>query len=123
MSSTNKEGRTPIFDSELKIAIAREYLTSNLGYGKLAVKYELPGPDTVRFFVRWYKKNYPSANSPDSGSVQENNLDSTKDTKELQKELKEANLKIAGLEILIETAQKELGVDIIKKRGTKQSFK
>jgi len=43
--------------------------------------------------------------------------------KQLSKQLQEANLKIAGLEMLIETAQKELGVDIVKKYGTKQSLK
>ena len=36
MSSTQNEGREPIYDSAFKIAIAREYLTSDLGYGKLA---------------------------------------------------------------------------------------
>jgi hypothetical protein len=39
----------------------------------------------------------------------------------MSKQLKEANLKIAGLEMLIETAHKELGVDMVKKPGTKQS--
>lgn len=42
------------------------------------------------------------------------------DKQSLAKQLKEANLKIAGLQILIETAQKELGIDIAKKPGTKQ---
>ena len=36
------------------------------------------------------------------------------------KALKEANLKIAALEMLIENAGKELGVDLVKKLGTKQ---
>jgi hypothetical protein len=43
--------------------------------------------------------------------------------KELSQQLKEANLKIAGLQMLIEIAQKELGIDIVKKPGTKQSSK
>jgi hypothetical protein len=42
---------------------------------------------------------------------------------ETDKALKEAHLKIAALEMLIENAGKELGVDLVKKPGTKQSGK
>ena len=38
-------------------------------------------------------------------------------------DLKEANLKVTALEMLIENASKELGVDLIKKFGTKQPKK
>jgi len=54
--NTNKQGRKPIYESGFKIALAHEYLTSNLGYGAIAAKYGLPGADTVRFFVNWYKR-------------------------------------------------------------------
>ena len=36
MSSTQNENREPKNETAKKIAIAREYLTSDLGYGKLA---------------------------------------------------------------------------------------
>jgi len=45
----------------------------------------------------------------------------TQNKEQISKQLKQANLKIAGLEMLIETVQKELGVDFVKKPGTKRS--
>jgi hypothetical protein len=47
-------------------------------------------------------------------------VSSDPDKEQILKQLKDANLKVTGLEMLIETAQKELGIDIVKKPGTKQ---
>jgi transposase-like protein len=120
MSSTHKQGRAPIYESSLKIAVAREYLTSNLGYGKLAQKYGLNGPSVVREFVKWYKKRYPQGHEQQPQQTLEPK--GVRD-KQSDKALQEANLKIEALETLIEIAQKELGIDIVKKFGTKQSMK
>ncbi len=119
--NTNKQGNPPLYDNSLKIAVAREYLTTNLGYGALAKKYGLPGRDAVKWFVKWYKRqDAGTASSPPDKPV---NTAGEATEKQLSKELKEAHLKIAALEMLIQNAQKELGVDIIKKPGTKQSNK
>ena len=120
MNTPNKQGRAPIYESSLKIAVAREYLTSNLGYGKLAQKHGLNGAHVVREFVKWYKKRYP-----DGHEVQPQQALESKDLRDKQgdKALQEANLKIEALETLLEIAQKELGIDIVKKFGTKQSMK
>ena len=45
------------------------------------------------------------------------------DNQELEEKLKAANLKITALEIMIEKANKELDIDIVKKSGTKQPLK
>src|SRR5215467_7531753 len=114
-----KSGRSPVYDNSLKVAIAREYLTSNLSHKELGEKYAVPG-DRVRYFVKWYQKHYPGGEtSPGPVTTQAG----TANEKQLAERLKEANLKIAGLEMLIEIAQKELGIDIVKKSGTKQSPK
>lgn len=120
--NTNKQGRTPVYDNSLKIAIAREYLTGNLGYGALAEKHGITSLATVRHFVRWYKKHYPGSLQSSDASFNKMNSTSSEDS-DVTQQLKEANLKIAALEMLIEIAQKELGIDIIKKPGTKQSSK
>ncbi len=116
--NTNKQGKPVTYENSFKIAVAREYLTGNLGYGTLAKKYGLPGAETVGWFVKWYKKNYrEEVQQPDhTEGSQSGNVNS----EQIAGQLKQANLKIAGLEMLIETAQKELGVDIVKKPGTKQ---
>ena len=124
MSSNYQEGRPPIYDNDLKIAVAREYLSSKLGYGKLAEKYHLPGANTVRFFVSWYKKNYPAADLPlAANAAVAPGGSSPTEIEELRKQLQLANLKVAGWEMLLENAHKELGVDIVKKYGTKQPGK
>lgn len=44
-----------------------------------------------------------------------------KQNEELLKKLEHANLKVSGLEVMIDIAEQQLGVDIRKKSGTKQS--
>ena len=115
---TYTKGRTPVYDNAFKVAVAREYLTSNYSYSFLAKKYDLPGGKTVNGFVRWYRKNYgDDANEPPGKVLC---FSDEMNEKQLSNQLKEANLKIAGLEMLIETAREELGIDIVKKPGTKQ---
>ena len=123
MSSTNKKGRKPIYEASFKVAVAREYLTSNLGYGQLAEKYNLPGGSSVVNFVIWYKKKYGVTANRDESSDTAALPAQLHEDKPLEKVLQAANLKIAGLEMLIESAQRELGIDIVKKSGTKQSRK
>ena len=115
MNPLKKQGKIPLYETSFKVAIAREYLTGNLGYGNLAKKYNIPAP-SVAYFVKWYRKR-----SSDS-AIDTNALPLTpQEDRTFEQQLKEANLKIAGLEMLIEIASKELSVDIVKKLGAKQS--
>ena len=117
MDKPKKQGKPVIHDPAFKIAVAREYLTSVLGVKKLAEKYGLRSGATVRFFVKWYKEKYPN------GVIEQELSRSEEPVVENDKDLKEANLKIAALQMLIEEASKELGVDLVKKFGTKRSKK
>jgi len=114
-----KRGRPPIYPTELKIVIAREYITSSLGYGKLALKHNLNNAATVRSIVKWYRSTYPDVRSEPTNEDPVPEVPASV----IDKQLKEANLKIMALELLIANASKELGVDIVKKLGTKQSPK
>lgn len=51
---------------------------------------------------------------------QQEQSDFQKQNEELVKKLSLANLKISGLELMIDIAEDELGIDIRKKSGTKQ---
>lgn len=118
----NKSGVVPVYDESLKIAVARDYLTGNLSYSQVAEKYSLPGGDVVRYFVRWYQKHHQFESSQVvslSPISNEQSPDSQQQT-DLSKELSDARLKIAALEIMIQIAEQELGIDITKKSGTKQ---
>ena len=112
-------GCPPVYEESLKIVVARDYLTGNLSHTQVAEKYQLKNGEVVRGFVRWYNRYYDpelsvSNTSPPSGNSP------PLDVKKLEQELANANLKIAALEIMIEIAEKDLGIDIRKKRGTKQ---
>ena len=115
----NKQKGAPCkYPPDLKIAIAREYLCSDLGYGAMGAKYGY-SVGTITHFVKWYRNHYPD----DPGSIVSSSAAGTAEDKVVSKQLAAANLKIAALEMLIQNASKELGVDLVKKHGTKQSAK
>ena len=121
----NKPGGKAIYDESLKIAVARAYITGNLSFSQVAEKFKIAGGrEVVGGFVKWYRKHYQeellSTNTSPPNLNKDNNTEQQKRVKELEKELSHANLKIAALEIMIEIAEKELGIDIRKKPGTKQ---
>lgn len=109
-------GRSPIYENSFKIAVARDYLTGQVGMSEIGKKYNLVASQ-VRWMVRWYQKEY--GDQALSGDLQVENPP-IEDTSDLSRELHLANLKIAGLEIMMEIASKELGFDIRKKPGAKQ---
>ena len=115
MDKPKKMGKPPIYSPELKIAVAREYLSGNLGYGMLAKKHNLKSGDCVRYMVSWYQKRHSNAT--------ETTADNQPGCGNEIKLLQQADLKIIALEMLIENASKELGVDLVKKFGSKQSKK
>ena len=112
-------GKAPIFEESFKIAVAREYLTGQLSFRQLAKKHNLPGRDTARYFVKWYKQ-WLKKNETEVEGPSPPNSDQVID---LEHQLKQANLRITALEMLIKVAEQELGIDIVKKSGTKQRGK
>ena len=111
-----KAGGPQVYDSALKIAVAREYLTSHLGYSKVGKKYGISA-DTVKYIVKWYRKNSLTLEAS-AQPAEDSHTDLS--PLELARQLKEANLKITALEMLYENASKEAGFDILKKLGAKQ---
>lgn len=69
---------------------------------------------TVTMWVRKFKNEVPS--KPDRKSKTQESSSLSKDQ---QKELEELRLKVAGLEMMIDIAEKNLKIDIRKKSGTK----
>jgi hypothetical protein len=108
-------GKQLVYEESFKTALAREYLNGQLSFNQLAKKYNLPGGDTVRYFVRWHNKWLQQ--QKEVGSIL---LSANPQQTELQQKLDQANLRITALEMLIQNAEKELGIDITKKFGTKQ---
>ena len=118
-----KKGGKQIYDDALKIAVAREYLKGELGYIKLARKYNLPNEFTAAYFVKWYKASQLAApNAPASPAADQGQQPpATSQEAALRKQLADAHLHIAALQTMIAIADKEFGISITKKPGTKQS--
>ena len=110
MNNPKKRTRTSKYDAKLRIAIAQEYLSTDLGYGSLAKKYGIAA-STIKDFITWYEQKYTTGMEVPAGDA----LEQTR-----KEEQKDSDLKVIALQMLIENASKELGVDLVKKFGTKQ---
>jgi transposase-like protein len=115
-------GRIPTYDPSFKIAVVREYLTGGYSESQVAKKHNL-SDKTMNYFVHWYKRNYPEPSIVATVEVPKPEKLSGRSQAELEKDLAYANLKITALEMLISTAEREMGVDIRKKSGSKLSTK
>ena len=113
MNSPKKRKRTSKYDPKLRIAIAQEYLSTDMGYGSLSKKYGI-APSTIKDFITWYKQKYTEGMEVPPAEA------SKVITSEQQKD---SDLKVIALQLLIENASKELGIDLVKKFGTKQPKK
>jgi len=114
MDMPKKRKRQSKYDAQLKIAIAQEYLSTDLGISAVGKKYNI-AQSTIRDFVTWYQNKY-------NGEL----VTSSDQQDEVVKKdhpHSESDLKVIALQMLIENASKELGVDIVKKFGTKQPKK
>ncbi len=110
MNSPKKRKRTSKYDPKLRIAIAQEYLSTDMGYGSLAKKYGI-APSTIKDFITWYRQKYTTGiEVPSSDHFEVSSSGEQTDS----------DLKVIALQLLIENASKELGVDLVKKFGTKQ---
>ncbi|WP_119080893.1 transposase [Chitinophaga alhagiae] len=122
------QGRKSQYSDSERIAIAQDYLSSALSQSEIAAKYGITGNAVVESIVRWYKKHHGTVglSSPPLPSEAPPPLLSAAELSQLRqkdKELEDARLKIQALELLIANAGKELGVDLVKKLGTKPSDK
>jgi transposase-like protein len=115
-------GRVPVYDQSFKIAVVKEYLSGEYSLAQVGKKHNLTR-DTVHHFVQWYKTYYPEPKPVEVTAVLPSETRPKRTVEELEQELAYANLKITAFEILISNAEREMGVDIRKKAGSKPSTK
>jgi transposase-like protein len=115
-------GAIPIYDPSFKIAVVREYITGEYSQTQVARKHNI-SEGTMHHFVKWYKEHFPEPGMPEAVEGVQPEMESGRTKNELEKELAYANLKITALEMLISNAEREMGVDIRKKPGSKPSTK
>lgn len=100
--------------------VVRSIMQENLSFGEASTRYGISNIQARR----WYYQFYSDIQVVNPEEIMENiNQPTSEDKKkieELQKALAEANLKIVGLETIIDIAEQELKTEIRKKSGTKQ---
>lgn len=117
-----KWGRPFTRDMAFIRAVVREYETSDLSLAQLAQKHGL-GVTQIRKWIQKFSSEITEETSlPAMTEEQQIELDRLKkQNEELLKRLELANLKITGLEMMIDIAEEQYSLDIRKKAGTKQS--
>ena len=103
----------------------QDYLEGTDSTTRVAERYGVSQSCLSGWLKRYRRGLYPfEPVSLPSTPMEQSPSDQTelqKQNEELLKKLHEANLKITGLEIMIDIAEEQLGVDIRKKSGTRQS--
>ena len=101
-----------------KEAIIAEYLTGKASYRKTGTKYGID----FRMIHSWVMK-YQGKNQKPKSKAKKEQVDETplpSDVKQLQQELRKAQLHNKLLNAMIDIAEEQLKIDIRKKSGTKR---
>ena len=100
--------------------VVRSIMQENLSFLEASTRYGISHIQARG----WYYRFFSDIQVVNPEEIMENTNQPTSEDKkkieELQKALAEANLKIAGLETMIDIAEQELKTEIRKKSGTKQ---
>ena len=112
---------------DLQYQIVQEYLTTEITYDELKAKYNFGGNDNIRNWMTKFgisKQNVEQIkldrvmSSTNSNNSRELELELK--IRLLEDELNKEKLKTAILSTLIDIAERDLQIDIKKKRGAKQ---
>jgi len=106
-------------DENVKMMIKQDHEQEGLSYRNLAEKYGMNRTEIQRIVMSKSSKNLQKPQLTSQALKEETPLPD--DINELKKALRDARLKIELQELMLDIASKELGVDIRKKSGTKQS--
>jgi transposase-like protein len=101
-----------------KEAIIAEYLTGNSTYRKLAIKYGVDFRIIHSWVMKYQGKSQKLITKPKDLKAAETPL--SNEIKQLQQELRKAQLHNKLLNAIIDIAEDQLKIDIRKKSGTKR---
>lgn len=126
---TKRKGTQP-YDSKLKAKIIREYLKGDKSFSTLGKKYNI-NPGIISRWVRIIKKGRPVKQAVKkitkftgmSRKVNKTLEELEQENKLLRKQLAEAELKSLVYEKVIEVAERDYKLDIVKKYAAKRPKK
>lgn len=110
----------PKRSEELKLRVVKSIITKSLTLQQASEQYSV----SRRSIEKWcskYSYQLVDLNQDTVPKKQENTSVDQEHIRQLEKALEDANLKIIGLETMINIAEQDLKIDIRKKSGTKQS--
>lgn len=106
------------YSESFKKKVVQEFERGILNKDELQAKYGIGGNSRI---LQWCRK-YGKLHYPEKGALGRPMKDPQKQRiKDLEKQLEEAKLKLVAYEKLIEIAEKEDGISILKKDDAKQS--
>lgn len=112
------------YPNDFKRKIALEYLSGRFSNAVAAEEYGLKDKGVVKEFVKWYRRNSELSQTTDTVPIAKSKTKSpTSKEQELQKRIKDLELKVEVLETMIDIAEEQLHIDIRKKSGSQQSKK
>lgn len=115
------------YDFAFMRMVVQDYLSGNESKKEVAARYCITLGSLNGWLYRHRDGQEPfnevslAIMSQDQPQQLDNQSDLQRQNEELLKKLAQANLKITGLEIMIDIAEEQLGVDIRKNSGAKQS--
>ena len=104
--------------------VARDYESGDLSYRQIAEKYDLPSRELPKWWVRSYRKKAVIeviSITPMTAKEKQEQQALKKQIADLQKRLADAELRALATDTMIDVAEEQLGIEIRKKSGTKQS--
>jgi transposase-like protein len=109
------------YSESFKRQVVRE-IELGLTYQEAVLKYDLSGRSLITHWRKEFSSELASIIPKPMTPQEEKELSELKKrNEELVRSLKEASLRILGLETLIDVAEEELKIEIRKKPGSKQS--
>lgn len=118
-----KPGRRFQYDLSFMHLVVREYLKGDFSAAQVAQKHNLSAGQVKGWITRFSSDLSDELPTPIIVTEQESKDQESlkKQVEELNKKLVQAQMKISGLELMIDIAEEDLNVDIRKKSGTEQS--
>ena len=115
-------GKVNVLPDEIKLLVVQEYLGGGITQNELMIKYNFRGKNCINNWIRKFGVDYSTKKQPVVKNSKQAKSDNSLELKfkKLEEELKREQLKNMALDTMIDIAERELKIDIRKKRGAKR---
>lgn len=114
-----KRGRKDYYDKSFKRKVIDELLSGQVYAAEAAAKYGIATASVLRWLAKYHEDPSQFLSLAQMEQPKNENIEQAFTSNELEEALRLAKLKIAGLEAMIDIAEKDFNIEIRKKSGTK----